>query len=868
MSETARSLTSGRRLARSAVWNLVGMAAPALVALVAIPLLIEGMGKERFGLLTIIWMGVGYFSLFDLGLGRALTKILAERIGFGRIEDFGPLIWTAITLLGLMGVIGGAVLLAFSGLLISRLLNIEPVLHTEAIAAFRILGLGLPLVFVTSALVGLLEAHQRFATIAKIRIPLGVLTFAGPLITLQFTPSLAFATASLLLSRALALIAYFMAASAVRTELRVPRLPRSDHMAPLLSFGGWLTITNIVGPLMTYLDRFLIGAILNMTAVAYYVTPYEILSRMQMLPQAVIGVVFPAMSAAHASDKARLVDLYAGSARMLVFSMLPLTAGVFLFAPEALEIWLGESFRDFATPVVQLLAVGWMVNTLAHPPLTVLQSMGRPDLVAKTHAAELIPYLFALWVFTNAFGIAGTAAAWSLRVLVDTLILNELAGRKLPELHAIVKRTRIGVVVIVALFAAGRLPDSVSVRAALLLLVIGGSAMALWSTFLRYGYRKAPPADPTMKTTRISGKNCLEPTFNQDHTNAKMHAWPEDGREFVRECPVCGTAQRSLLYGDLTDNVFFCAPGRWALYRCRGCHSAYLDPRPTQDTICLAYARYYTHGDTVAKSDYASLGAFRKIRRRLVNGYANWRYGARAAPAWSLGILVAFAMPSLKKVIDREYRHLPRIPRTGGRLLDVGCGDGSFLRLARTCGWEVVGVDPDPKAVANGTRRGLTVHQGGIEHLAGKGELFDVITLNHVIEHVYEPVRLLQACHSLLRPDGQLWLETPNLAGFGHARFRKNWRGLEPPRHLVIFNPSALRYAFVSAGFPAPQDRSRPSACADMFDASFAIQCGRSPYDTTHSPRTLKVQAVLAAIAEVFLASRREFITVTAKKTH
>lgn len=485
MSKGIKSLTSGRVLTRSALWNFFGMAGPMLVALFAIPLLIEGMGKERFGILGIIWMGVGYFSLFDLGLGRALTKIVSERLGKGHVEGLGSLIWTALALLGLLGVIGSFLVLLLSEPLITRVLNVEQRFHAEAVGAFRILAVGLPVVVATTALIGLLQSHQRFGTIAAIRIPLGVLTFAGPLITLQFTPSLVWATVALLVSRSLALVVYFVVTSTVRSELRAPKSPCRTHIRPLLSFGGWLTVTNIVGPLMTYLDRFFVGTVLNMTAVTYYVTPYEVLSRLQMVPLSIMGVLFPAMATAYTSSRGRLVELYSTSAWILVFLMLPVTAGCFLLAPEALDLWLGEDFRIAATPVVQWLAVGWIINTLAQPAFTVLQSGGRPDLVAKVHLAELLPYLIMLWFFTSAFGIAGTAAAWSLRVFADTIILNELAGRELPELRSQIMGTRLAVAGILVCFGTAWFLDAIGARLVLLLLTIFGSGLALWPVITR-----------------------------------------------------------------------------------------------------------------------------------------------------------------------------------------------------------------------------------------------------------------------------------------------------------------------------------------------------------------------------------------------
>lgn len=405
------------------------------IALIAIPLLINEMGKDRFGLLTIIWIGVGYFSLFDLGLGRALTKKLSEHLGRGDNTNLSPLIWTALSLLTALGILGSILLLATTPILVSGLLQVPNELQPEAIAAFRILAAGIPIVIVTAGLIGILEAHQRFADVAAVRIPLGALTFAAPLVTLQFSPSIPWTTFALLLCRTAALFIYYYLASRTRPELRKPRSIEKKYIKPLLSYGGWLTITNVVGPLMTYMDRFFVSALLGLSAVAHYATPYEVLSRLQTIPQAVMGVMFPAMAAAHSGDQQRLVTLYANSSKATYWLMLPITTGAFLLAPEALLLWLGDEFKTAATPVAQWLAAGWMINTVARPASTLLQATGRPDLTAKTHLGELIPYIAILLLLTESYGIAGVAAAWTLRVLADTLILNSLVAYKYETLR-------------------------------------------------------------------------------------------------------------------------------------------------------------------------------------------------------------------------------------------------------------------------------------------------------------------------------------------------------------------------------------------------------------------------------------------------
>lgn len=353
---------------------------------------------------------------------------------------------------------------------------------------------------------------------------------------------------------------------------------------------------------------------------------------------------------------------------------------------------------------------------------------------------------------------------------------------------------------------------------------------------------------------------------SQDLPQPWAEPWPEEGLERLGCCPVCGSTEKTVLHANLVDEVFRVASGLWTLWRCEVCRSGYLDPRPSREAIHIAYENYYTHLEVVRRDHSASLSPFRNLYRYLVNSYINWRYSTQTLPSSIFGVLIVHAMPSLKRMIDRRYRHMPRIPKGGGRLLDVGCGDGSFLSIARACGWDIVGLDPDPKAAANATKKDLIVYKGGIEYFDSKTELFDVITLNHVIEHVHDPVRVLKTCHALLKPGGQLWLETPNIDSFGHARFQRSWRGLEIPRHLVIFNLKSLVNALLKTEFINIVSKKTPSPLHRMIRASLAIK-EDLPLDNNIQLSIWQEWDILKArLWLALMPSRKEFLTVIAQK--
>jgi SAM-dependent methyltransferase len=272
--------------------------------------------------------------------------------------------------------------------------------------------------------------------------------------------------------------------------------------------------------------------------------------------------------------------------------------------------------------------------------------------------------------------------------------------------------------------------------------------------------------------------------------------------ESLRACPVCAAAERGLLHEGLADVSFGAVKGRWTLWRCACCRSAYLDPRPDRGSIGQAYARYYTHGE--ASSSAAPPLSWRgRLRTRCEQAYLHRRYGL-SLPAGSHGrtleALVHAALLPYRQSSDARMRHLPG-PGRGRALLDVGCGDGAFLHLARACGWVVQGLEPDPVAAAAARQRGLSVHCGGLDTLAGQTSCVDLITLSHVIEHLHDPATALADCRRLLKPGGTLWLSTPNLDAAGHQRFGRHWRGLEAPRHLVLFTASGLERLLAEAGF-------------------------------------------------------------------
>lgn len=342
--------------------------------------------------------------------------------------------------------------------------------------------------------------------------------------------------------------------------------------------------------------------------------------------------------------------------------------------------------------------------------------------------------------------------------------------------------------------------------------------------------------------------------------------WPQEGLESVPACPVCGSQSRTELFHDLTDRVFFCAPGKWHMFLCRACRSAYLDPRPTPEFIHLAYTRYFTHANSSGNDGKVRHSGVRRLRRALGNGYRNWRYGTRFEPSLKLGIPAAYAFSRQRQVVDADMRLIPRA-WAGGRLLDVGAGNGDYLLKAHAAGWDVVGVEPDAEACAVACRAGLDVRNGGIDSLAAGQQQFDVITINHVIEHVHDPRALLKRTFALLRPSGVLCIETPNVASRSSMRFGSSWYSLDPPRHLVLFNWDSLKMLIGEIGFKCIRSVARCDQYANVVAKSRSISRGEDPEASHKSLLRDHMEALLFDLTSGVSRGDSDFITLVARKS-
>jgi 2-polyprenyl-3-methyl-5-hydroxy-6-metoxy-1,4-benzoquinol methylase len=271
--------------------------------------------------------------------------------------------------------------------------------------------------------------------------------------------------------------------------------------------------------------------------------------------------------------------------------------------------------------------------------------------------------------------------------------------------------------------------------------------------------------------------------------------WPATDVERVHTCPYCGSRERRLAHEDVQDWSFNCAPGKWNYWDCASCQSLYLDPRPTRSTIGAAYAKYYTHGSA------APVSFMQMMKARLRNECLSQKLSADIEPRLHLPKMLDGFVALIGKRVAAPFGWTSLASHQKGRFMDVGCGAGSTVALARQLGWDAMGLEIDPAAVREARRTGLNLVEGTYEKLTHYAQQFDCILCSHVLEHVHEPRDLLAKLKIAIKPGGVLLLTLPNSLSAMRRHFGANWRGLEAPRHLSIPSESRLLQLLAELGF-------------------------------------------------------------------
>jgi O-antigen/teichoic acid export membrane protein len=411
---------------RNTLINLAGATAPMLISLVIVPLYLRLVGEVRFGVLVLVWLFVGYFEFFDFGIGKATANHIA-RLRDAPTSAREAAFWTGALINGMLGLLGGLVLLVAGHYGVNAYFGdkLSGELDEEIRRALPWMALAVPVGTVSAIGIAALEARERFLTLNTMQVLVTALIQLSPLLVAWWRgPALDGLIGATVISRIGANLPVFLACRRYVPLRGRPRF-RKSLAAPLFRYGGWVTVTAVIGPILVSVDRLLIGSQIGLSAVAHYTVPYNLVTKLQILPASLLRTLFPRFSLLEWEECVPI-------ARQAVFSLaaitLPLTVVAAIVMKPFLIVWIGTEFAEVSAPVGEVLLIGLWINSLAWVPAVMLQGQGRPAIVAKLHVLELIPYVAILWIGVTWAGLPGAAWAWALRVTIDALLMFWASG--------------------------------------------------------------------------------------------------------------------------------------------------------------------------------------------------------------------------------------------------------------------------------------------------------------------------------------------------------------------------------------------------------------------------------------------------------
>jgi len=419
-------------LRRNTIWNLAGSGLPLIAAAALIPFILYQLGNEAFGVLTLIWALIGYFSFFDMGVGRALTYELSKLRVVNNASEISLTLKAGLMLTLAAGLLGAAVMFTLAPYLANSWLKISTSLQQDAMLSFEIAAIGVIPTTITSGLRGALEGLGRFAASNLNKIILGFCMFVLPALSIVLHGNHLWAiTLYLVLAR---LIVALLAATQLRHYLVASTTGLvKNYLKPLVNYGAWVTVTGIIGPLMVYGDRFFVSAAVGAALLPIYSIPQEGLQRLLIIPTALCGALLPQFSALSPRNAEAC---YKRNYKRVAVVMFCICLIVAIFAYPALTWWLSKEFARKALPIVFILSLGIWLNSMALVPYTLIHANGNPRLTAIFHLFELALYVIVLWWLSKVFGIIGAALAWVGRVALDLIFLHLAANKLLRVSYA------------------------------------------------------------------------------------------------------------------------------------------------------------------------------------------------------------------------------------------------------------------------------------------------------------------------------------------------------------------------------------------------------------------------------------------------
>jgi O-antigen/teichoic acid export membrane protein len=406
-------------LIKNVLYNFISQSWFFILAFFTTPYIVNKLGSDSYGVLSLVGVVLGYFAFLNFGLGPAVIKYISEYNAKKDYKSINKVIGSAAVFYLLIGVLGGGVILLLTKVIVNRLLKIPPQLIEVSYFAFYIGAAGFLINMLVSVVSSVLPALQRFDVANKIRIIIGTISILLTVLLLYSGYTLREIILLNLIISILSLIVYYIVCKKILPEFSFKPLFDKDIFKKLFHFGLSVLIAQISTTVVYELDKFLIGIFLPVSYITYYIIPFNIGQKILTVQGVVSPVVFPAVSDLSAEKlKDKIRELYIRSQRFIINLTLPLMIILIIFAKKFLFLWIGPDFAAKGTLSLQILMIGFFVTGLTSMPSSVSQGLNRPYIAAKFSFISAILSILFLLILIPLFGITCAAMTFSITNII------------------------------------------------------------------------------------------------------------------------------------------------------------------------------------------------------------------------------------------------------------------------------------------------------------------------------------------------------------------------------------------------------------------------------------------------------------------
>ena len=400
------------KIAKNSFYNIAGYLIPGVLSIPILGFMARDLGVEKFGLFTIILAIVGYASIFDIGITRSVIREIA--IYKRNKDEILKILSTSAVIVVALGIIAGFLITIFNTK-ISGFLNVSKFVTKDFLDSLAIVAFSIPLYLLTQVWCSLLEGREEFLKLNIYKTFSSTMVVVFPALALLIESSLSYAVMGLLVARFLSLLLIKLYCRDFSSNFKF----HNYVFKRLISFGGWVAVSNFISPIMSYFDRFILANKMGASMVGFYTAPSEAISRISMLPSAVARTIFPMLSSGEDDSGKIKITSYI----LVLLFVIPVGCFCAYFSYDIMSLWLGNEYALKSYIIFQILILGFVFNSIAQIPFASIQSNGRSKTTAILHLCELFPYLILLYYLIDQYGLVGAAWAWTIRMFIDMFLL-------------------------------------------------------------------------------------------------------------------------------------------------------------------------------------------------------------------------------------------------------------------------------------------------------------------------------------------------------------------------------------------------------------------------------------------------------------